>query len=163
MQQPNPVDILILGLGWTSTFLLPQLEKHNPPLSHAGTTRDGRDGSTKFEFDPKAIKTAKEQLSQTPLANTVYITFPVRGAEALDVLLNAYSETHAGSESVRYIILGATTIWKGDGWHDETSPYDEDDARGQAEDQLLKIRGDQAVVLDLAGLYGGQRHPRTWL
>ena len=163
MQQPDPVDVLILGLGWTSTFLLPRLEQHNPPLSHAGTTRDGRDGSVPFNFDPADVEGAKKQLLKTPLARTVLITFPVRGPEAIETLLEAYASTHPGSNDVRYVLLGATTIWKGDRWHDESSPHDKNDARGQAEDWLLHHLGSRGVVLNLAGLYGGQRHPKSWL
>ena len=163
MHQPNPVDVLILGLGWTSTFLLPQLDEHKPALSHAGTTRDGRDGSILFTFDPADGEGAKKQLLKTPLAKTVLITFAVQGAEAIEILRNAYDVTHPQSDDVRYVLLGATTIWKGDGWHDEHSPYDKSNARGQAEDWLLYRVGSKAVILDLAGLYGALRHPKTWL
>lgn len=44
------VQVLILGAGWTSTFLIPLLEKKN--ITYAKTTRDGRNGSIKWEFDP---------------------------------------------------------------------------------------------------------------
>ena len=36
---PKEVDVLILGAGWTSTFLIPLLEEEK--LSYAATTRDG--------------------------------------------------------------------------------------------------------------------------
>ena len=163
MGHSERVDVLIFGLGWTSTFLLPQLEAHNPPLSHAGTTRDGRDGSIAFNFDPNDPDAAREQLTKTPPAKTAAITFPVRGAKAAEILLEAYKQSHPSNDDVNFILLGATSIWKGDGWHDEGSPFDESDARAQAEDYLLSSLRSRAAILDLAGLYGGQRHPKSWL
>ncbi|KAJ8483293.1 hypothetical protein ONZ45_g14642 [Pleurotus djamor] len=46
---PNQVDILILGGGWTSTFLIPLCEARG--VRYAVTSRTGRSGTIKFEFD----------------------------------------------------------------------------------------------------------------
>ena len=38
---PKDVDLLILGAGWTSLFLIPLLKEEHPDLNWAATTRDG--------------------------------------------------------------------------------------------------------------------------
>ena len=43
---------------------------------------------------------------------------------------------------------------------DHTSPYDTNNERAIAEDELLSLGG---CVLNLAGLYGGKRHPKHWI
>ena len=48
---PGKVDILILGAGWTSTFLIPLLKKDG--ITYAATTTTGRDGTYKFKFEYK--------------------------------------------------------------------------------------------------------------
>ena len=113
----------------------------------------------------------------------VVVTFPLRSADAVDRLLEGYDKTHrfkherseAGEEAsitdvpegegkkTRWLLLGSTGMWKGSGWNDETSSYDESNERAIAEDRLLAQRGEVAVVLDLAGLWGGQRHPSNWI
>lgn len=72
----------------------------------------------------------------------------------------------------RWIQLGSTGIFKGEGWNDSSSPYDGNDPytpgggnqRAVAEDELLTLCGSDAVVMDLAGLYDGEtRRPREWV
>ncbi|KAF4597717.1 hypothetical protein EYR40_008182 [Pleurotus pulmonarius] len=43
------VDILVVGAGWTSTFLIPICEARG--LTHAATSRSGRAGTIRFEFN----------------------------------------------------------------------------------------------------------------
>lgn len=43
------VDILVVGAGWTSTFLIPICEARG--LTHAATSRSGRIGTIRFEFN----------------------------------------------------------------------------------------------------------------
>lgn len=42
---PHQVDVLVLGAGWSYFFLEKQLKEAK--LSHAATSRDGRNGSIK--------------------------------------------------------------------------------------------------------------------
>ena len=188
-----PVRILILGLGWTSTFLCPLLETHK--ITYTGTTRDGRDRSIPFTFDPQ--DPSLEPFKRLPRADLVIVTFPVRGQEAIEKLVDRYKRTHrfkheelelqqqqqqqdqrqedgegegqveeeeaGGGSRTHWLLLGSTGMWKASGWNDEQSPYDKDNERAVAEDRLLNQQGDKAVVLDLAGLWGGQRHPRNWI
>ena len=163
---PDPVTILILGQGWTSDFLLPLLRKNS--IAYAGTTRNGHDNTIPFNFNPSDHEPKDEDFEVLPPADFVLITFPVKGEENLGRLVSMYWETHPEREGeygkhTKWILLGSTLIWKSPGFNDENSGYDEDNERGRAEDGLLYAVDKRAAVLDLAGLYGGQRHPRNWL
>ena len=59
--------------------------------------------------------------------------------------------------------LGSTGIFTDEGWNDEDSGYDKRNARAIAEDELLEMLGRKGCVLNLAGLYGGERDPRNWV
>ena len=153
----SAVDLLILGAGWTSTFLLPLLEEE--AIAHAATTREGRNGTIPFTFDPESEDHAP--YAALPRAATVLITFPLRGEGQSRLLTRLYSAAHDGHRP-RYIQLGVTSIWKVvPGWQTEHSPYDTTDPRAIAEDELLSVAG--ATVLDLSGLWGGARQPRHWI
>ena len=88
--------------------------------------------------------------------------------------------TEGGGKGVRYIQLASSSVFAAPGWNDESSPYTPDDPytpsppdspqkgnqRAVAEDELLSLHGDGAVVLALAGLYEGKkggRDPRGWV
>lgn len=164
------LDILILGGGWTATFLIPLLREQN--LSFAATTTDGRQvaGSRtlKWRFDPGASRPDQyDAFSSLPRARHVLITFPLKDRGQSELVVRTYSATHGGEEgavSSRFIQLGSTGIWQSDPsqepWLDRRSPYAKDDARAIAEDELLGLGG---CVLDLAGLWGGVRDPRNWI
>lgn len=166
--QPQEVELLVLGAGWTSTFLLPILEKQG--ISYAATTTDGRDGTIPFRFDPDSDDTG--QFKRLPAAATVLITFPLKNKGPARRLTKLYADTHQGggggggnaadAKKPHFIQLGVTSIWKGtDGWQDESSPHDKSDVRGIAEDELMEVA--DGAVLDLSGLYGGSRQPRNWV
>lgn len=158
-------DILILGAGWTATFLIPLLRRHK--MTFSATTSDGRtvagEPTIKFRFD--SSKPALDQghlFAPLPQARYVLITFPLKGSEESKVITQAYSTTHG--LQARFIQLGSTGIWKEDPsqkpWLDRQSPYDSKDARAVAEDVLRALGG---CVLNLAGLWGGERDPRHWV
>ncbi|KAK7966851.1 uncharacterized protein PG986_001128 [Apiospora aurea] len=158
--QPQEVELLILGAGWTSTFLLPILEKQG--IQYAATTTDGRDGTIPFRFDPDSDD--EGQFKRLPSATTVLITFPLKNKGPAARLTQLYASTHQTTQKKKphFIQLGVTSIWKGtDGWQDESSPYDQSDVRGIAEDELMAVA--DGAVLDLSGLYGGSRQPRHWV
>lgn len=165
--QPAKVDLLILGAGWTSNFLIPLLESSG--ISYAATTTTGRDGTYKFKFEHDA-KTERsyednpQQYAALPAAKTVLITFPLRGQDESVHLVTSYIQNHR-EENIpyRWIQLGSTGIWsipEQDLWVTRHSKYNKTDARAVAEDELMKLGG---CVLDLAGLWGGQRQVRHWL
>jgi len=99
------VELLILGAGWTSTFLIPLLETNK--ISFAATSRDGREGTIPFNFDP--LSDNVEQYKSLPDATTVLITFPV--VKNVQSLVDGYNETRNGAgsnRSVNWIQLGST-------------------------------------------------------
>ncbi|KAJ5047067.1 uncharacterized protein L3040_002911 [Drepanopeziza brunnea f. sp. 'multigermtubi'] len=167
---PSQVEILILGAGWTSTFLIPLLAAQK--ISHAATTTTGRDGTYRFKFTfPPSSSPDRDdddeggngaQYRALPTAKTVLITFPLRGAAQTAALVDAYVHSHS-HVSVNFVQLGSTGIWTVPGqerWVTRRSRYDAADARGQAEDELLRRGGS---VLDLAGLWGGERNAIHWI
>ncbi|KAL8726058.1 MAG: hypothetical protein Q9181_006188, partial [Wetmoreana brouardii] len=160
------IDILILGAGWTSTFLLPLLKTHN--LTFAATTRTGHaipghlPSTIPFTFLPDSDDL--ETYRHLPSSRYILITFPLRGQGQSTRLVESYNRVHTENQDVRrWIQLGSTGIWKGGGWHDRHSPIDLENPRALAEEELLALLGKQACVMNLAGLWGGERQPRKWV
>lgn len=169
------LDILILGAGWTSTFLIPLMRARH--MNFAATTRDGRVvagmPTMKWNFDPDEDEDTegdKNQFSGLPLARTVLITFPLTGKSQSKLLVKGYTKgAKAAPKSEeegpdhQFIQLGSTGIWqieqKSD-WVSRKSPYNKENSRAIAEDELLKLGG---CVLNLAGLWGGERDPKNWV
>lgn len=154
-------DLLILGAGWTSTFLLPLL--HSRKLSFAATTRDGRKvagfNTLNWAFNPDTKDTA--QFSALPAAKHILVTFPLTGKGQSATLIQGYRKAH--NKEAKFIQLGSTGIWQISQptcWTDRKSKYDSSNARAIAEDELLSFGG---CVLNLAGLWGGERDPRNWV
>ncbi|BGP34944.1 hypothetical protein JCM10296v2_006768 [Rhodotorula toruloides] len=173
----DQVDLLVLGAGWTAFFLVPHLRTYHPNLSFAATTRDGRDDTLKWSFDPD--REGKDQFEGLPKARVVLVTFPIRGEGGSGRLVQGYEE-HAGSRA-RWIQLGSSGIWDGGPtlaslrasspssaekpppfqWTTRHSPYDRTNPRAIAEDELLSQHSD-TIVLNLVGLWGGTRNPLNW-
>lgn len=160
---PARVDLLILGAGWTSNFLIPLLVKSG--ITFVATSTTGRPGTIPFRFDPTS--SSPEPFRILPTATTVLITFPVKGQGQSKLLTGLYHDTHHqqqhGQEPTQWIQLGSTGIFTAPSWTDESSPYDTANPRAVAEDELL-ASVPHATVLNLAGLYDGEtRDPRGWL
>ena len=164
-------ELLILGAGWTSTFLIPLARARK--IGFAATTRDGRDvaGSStlKWSFDPEEKSDVPSQASQfakLPLASTILVTFPLTGKGQSKLLKQGYDAVHAsklGEGGVHVIQLGSTGIWQIEQdsiWSTRHSPYNTASPRAVAEDELLSLGG---CVLNLAGLWGGERQPKNWV
>ncbi|PMD29675.1 hypothetical protein L207DRAFT_444955 [Hyaloscypha variabilis F] len=164
--QPAKVDLLILGAGWTSTFLIPLLTKEK--ITYAATTTTGRDGTYKFKFsEPSSPSEEEEDLHQyaaLPAAKTILITFPIKSASGTRLLVDSFTKTHEkDNKPYQWIQLGSTGIWSIDGqetWVTRHSEYDRKDVRAVAEDALLEIDG---CVLNLSGLWGGERKVKHWV
>ncbi|GAA5942096.1 uncharacterized protein JCM15063_002003 [Sporobolomyces koalae] len=189
------VDLLILGAGWTSLFLIPLLESHHPTITFATTTRDGRNGSIQWTFDPEKLLDPNEY-KVLPEAKTVLITFPIKEQNASRNLVETFERVKCRGNQVRWIQLGSTGIWDGSPtlvaqsktsqppaytsttttenpekenvhdnkfkWIDRHSPYDVTNPRAIAEDELLSVHSN-TFVLNLAGLWGGERDPSNWI
>lgn len=152
----NEVDLLILGAGWTSTFLIPQLS--DTDITYAATTTSGRDATIPFKFDPESGDA--EPYKRLPAAKTVLITFPLVGHGQSKSIVGLYRSVHGARNN--WIQLGSTGIYNKvpDDWSDEDAHYNKEDKRAIAEDELRSLHG---CVLCLAGLYGGERVPARWL
>ncbi|EIN10092.1 hypothetical protein PUNSTDRAFT_133857 [Punctularia strigosozonata HHB-11173 SS5] len=173
------VDLLILGAGWTSTFLIPLCVERS--ISYVATTRSGNapptpaaQPSIQFEFDP----TSDDPTPFTPLPNarTVLITFPIKVQGASERLVRLYKLTHTGTKAA-FIQLGSTGIWDGgptsrsesegelpDVWIDRHSRFDTSNDRARAEMELLALSTETpTTVLNLCGLWGGKRSMRNWV
>jgi hypothetical protein len=155
-EMAKEVDLLILGAGWTSTFLTTQLNAEG--ITYAATTTTGRDGTIPFKFEPNSG--SSEPYKGLPSARTVVVTFPLRGHGQSKSIVGLYRSVHGAKN--QWIQLGATTIFNQlpNDWSNDNSPYNKSDVRAVAEDELLELGGS---VLNLSGLYGGTRVPREWL
>lgn len=104
------VDILILGAGWTSDFLIPLLQESN--ITFAATTRDGRERSgiptKKFVFDPTSDDVTP--FKQLPDAQTILIVFPIYISGASAKLIDMWKKVHSETKTT-FIQLGSTGIW----------------------------------------------------
>lgn len=154
------MDVLILGAGWTSTFLVPLLKARH--LKYAATSTTGRDGTIEFKFDP--TQEDPSYFSALPSARNVLITFPLVGKGQSQRLVESYKSTHSRvASSVRFLQLGSTGIFQIEQkttWVDRHSPYNKDNQRAIAEDELKSMGG---CALNLAGLHGGERNPKSWV
>lgn len=166
-----PVTLLILGAGWTYQFLQPLLASER--ITHAATTTTGRDGTIPFKFDGESDDLGP--FKNLPDAEYVLVTFPLKGRGPSAKLVRMYHETrgaalaaggghdhssHKEALSTKWIQLGSTGLWTAADWNDSSAPIDETNARGVAEEELISLGG---CVLNLAGLYGGERNPRNWV
>ncbi|KDR68548.1 hypothetical protein GALMADRAFT_78443 [Galerina marginata CBS 339.88] len=174
------IDILILGAGWTSTFLTELCDERG--ITYAATSRSGRESTIKFSFDPDSDDV--EPYTVLPKAHTVLITFPIVAKGASERLVRLYTQSHAqdgskGGLKTGFIQLGTSSIWDGarlaaktdsgpprpveHKWYDRHSPY-VPTPRAEAEDELLALSTTfPATVLNLSGLWGGTRQPKNWV
>ena len=154
------LDLLILGAGWTSQWLIPLCKKEK--VTFAATTTTGRDGTIKWKFDPSDL--SDDYFKILPAARTVLITFPLKGQGQSGLLISSYTSTHQGTRPANFIQLGSTGIWQGvEGqtlWVDRHSKYQTTNERAIAEDELKQFGG---CVLNLSGLWGGERDPRNFI
>jgi hypothetical protein len=116
--QINTVDILILGAGWTSTFLIPLCKERS--LTYAATTRDGRDGTIPFEFNPdpptddsNEEREKEKYRTSLPDAKMVVITFPIKLKGASERFVRRYVKTRrvVTAKEIGFVQLGSTGIW----------------------------------------------------
>ena len=184
------VDILILGAGWLSQYLLPLLGSES--ISYAATSTTGRAGTLKFKFDQD--DSSLEQYRALPSATILLITFPLavssRAARKAAVatggtntgvatlsetvaeplsesaahhLLSSYRSTHP-SHPTHPILYGSTGEWTAPIFHDRhsvpTAPFS---PRWLSEQSFLELGG---MVLHLAGLFSNtpsrDRLRRIW-
>lgn len=169
MARPQPVSILLLGSGWSSKFLIPELRSNN--ISFARTRRSisqesGNDVDIKelFSFSLDDSITVQE-CQHLPAAEMVVTIFPLK-TNLVQKMVSCYEE--ATSCSPAWLALGSTGAWQKPGMSNSDSPVNTDNERAQAEEILLgmhtkqKEAGRKVAVLNLAGLYGDERNPANF-
>ncbi|KAI9321026.1 hypothetical protein BX666DRAFT_1852354 [Dichotomocladium elegans] len=149
------IPMLILGLGWTGSFLVELLTSLH--ITYAATTRDGRNDTIQWALPLNSSDAI--DVSLLPYARTVLVTFPVLTSEAMNGLMDAYEKRHG---SAQWILLSSTRIFNGNpsDRHGPMDPLKDTSGRMHAEKVVLKRGG---TVLHLAGLWGAQRQPRNWV
>lgn len=165
---PAHVDLLLLGSGWTSTFVLPLAA--DAGLSTAFTTRAGGGGSIQWQFDPKSDDV--ESFRVLPDATTVLIVFPVYEEGGIERLVRGYLESRgqppryyddvadekASSSSVRdefetsFVLLGSTGIY-------DVSVRGVRGIASQADVRSLVQNGPTFAPLDVDAFKKHPRHP----
>jgi hypothetical protein len=94
------VDILILGAGWLSHFLIPILRTYN--LTYAATSRTG--------LTPDTVAWGLgDSIDVLPKASTVVIMFPIDEWENLKRLVDEYEKARG---ECMWILLGSTRGWQ---------------------------------------------------
>lgn len=108
---PKDVDLLILGAGWTSTFLVPLCLSRG--VSCAATSRPARPkpDTVPFEFDENDQQPNPAAFKLLPTARTVLVTFPIRVKGASERLVRLYEQTHPSAAKTGFVQLGSTGIW----------------------------------------------------
>lgn len=116
MSSSSPVDILILGAGWTATFLIPLCVEKN--IKWAATTRGGStDPYTtipfNFDQDDESEEKLDKQCKQLPDAKTVLVTFPLTTKGAVGRLVQGYRKSRKDGRGGQelWVQLGTTSIW----------------------------------------------------
>ncbi len=116
MTASSPIDILILGAGWTSTFLIPLLTTHG--LTYAATSRSShpKPDTIPFEYDQQDSSPDESQFANLPDVRTVLVTFPITVKGATERLVRLYEKTRVSrkageGEKTRWIQLGTTSVW----------------------------------------------------
>lgn len=152
-----PHDVLVLGVGWTGNYLIKACASAG--LNCIGTTRDGRDGTVKFAF-------GRDRPGELPDARLIVVTFPLLGAKQVDELYGEYIEGVKASfdrKETKWILLGSSRAFEGLGATRDDKFLNRSvlPDRTEAEDESIKKYG--GTVLNLAGLWGGERQPRRFL
>lgn len=105
------VDLLILGAGWTSTFLIPLCTEQR--VTYAATSRPShpQPDTIPFEFDDKDESPDPTLFAALPSAKTVLITFPITAKGGSERLVKLYKDTHHDALP-GFIQLGSSGIWE---------------------------------------------------
>lgn len=171
------VDLLLLGSGWTSAWLLPQLFSED--IAFAYTNRSGIKPDWLAIPGSKPIKWVcpssgdsrihwRRSFKDFPIARLVVVILPLADEVVARELVASYS-AHVNEKGAstadrpKWCILGSTGAY-GKGQFNENPTPSVLSSRSTAESVLLTTYPTDITVLSLAGLYGGDtRHPLNWL
>lgn len=156
--RPASVSILLLGSGWTSSFLIPPLEERQ--ISFAQTRRSQTEDQRTIAFTVNEDTLDASACQHLPQARLVIVIFPLKKGLAKR-LIHAYEQ--GTSCRPAWLALGSTSAWS-NGVATSDTPITDSNERAMAEAELLDLATEQrrVAVLNLAGLYGGQRNPSNF-
>ncbi|KAK0485015.1 hypothetical protein IW261DRAFT_872621 [Armillaria novae-zelandiae] len=176
MSSSSTVDILILGAGWTATFLIPLCVETN--VNWAATTRSGSTDPYatipfNFDQDDESEEKLDEQCKKLPDAKTVLVTFPLTTKGAVGRLVQGYRKARKDGRGGQelWVQLGTTSIWDNPpnapkptstSWYDRHSTFTKT-PRVVLEEELLALPETKSSVLCLSGLWGGTRDPKNYV
>ncbi len=144
-------DFLILGYGYTASFLKDYLKNKEPNSLILTTSRQGGD-HIQFNLHDESTWT------NLPAAKVTFWTFP---AEPINLVKKLYELKKEILGQV--IVIGSTGAFKVDAIHqgvDETSELDQSQARVQGEEFLNQMG---SILVFSSGIYGSQRNPLDWV
>ncbi|KAJ1826319.1 hypothetical protein LPJ56_002238 [Coemansia sp. RSA 2599] len=157
------LEVLILGRGFVGRYLEELLDAQG--ISFKSTTTDGRDGTIKWRLpETTSFSPDKGNFSALPLAKSVVITFPLQGEAPAIYLLHGYLDHHASTDSSappQWVYLGSTRPFK----EVPSTRYTKPDVSAggpRVEAEELIIKSFNGHVLNLVGLWGGERVPEKW-
>jgi nucleoside-diphosphate-sugar epimerase len=144
-------QLLIFGLGYSGSAVADKAREKGFEVT--GTTRQGLDGSIRFDSAEAAVQSATHLLTT------------IAPDEATDPVLARYGTVIKAAPSLRWIgYLSSTAVYgdRGGGWVDEDTPAAPSQPRGQwrvaAEDGWACLADRCAVdIIRLAGIYGPGR------
>jgi len=155
--------VVILGTGYTGRRLIARLSQASAPFFATSRDPDRHlamlPETTRLHFDLQRPET----WINIPIDADIVWCFP---AMPLD-LVGPCAEALKARER-RLVVLGSTSAYDtGEShhypppWLDETAPIDLSRPRVQGEEYLRKKQG--AIVLRVAGIYGPDRNPLSWI
>ncbi|KAJ2060082.1 hypothetical protein GGI17_004019 [Coemansia sp. S146] len=150
-------SILVLGQGFVGKYLVDLLEARG--IDYASTTTSGRDGTIKWCI------TDDVHNSTLPAAESIVVTFPLQGEVEAKRLITGYLHNHRKVHGDTYnpfwVYLGSTRPFKETPSTCHTRPdLVAGGPRVEAEEYIINTCG--GCVLNLAGLWGGDRVPEKW-
>ncbi|KAJ1646749.1 hypothetical protein J3B02_001617 [Coemansia erecta] len=157
------IDVLILGRGFVGKYLEQLLGADD--MSFNSTTTDGCDGTIKWRLPETAsFSPDKGKFSALPAAKAIVITFPLQGEAPAMYLIHGYLDYHASMGTTltpQWIYLGSTRPFKEIPSTRFTKPdISAGGPRVEAEELIIKTFNGH--VLNLVGLWGGERVPEKW-
>ncbi|KAJ2794589.1 hypothetical protein H4S07_006715 [Coemansia furcata] len=150
-------SVLVLGQGFVGKYLVDILESSG--IDYASTTTSGRDGTIKWRVSDATHS------STLPAAESIVVTFPLQGEVEARRLITEYlhhhRKVHGDAYNPFWVYLGSTRPFK----ETPSTCHSKPDLvagglRVEAEEYV--VGSCNGCVLNLAGLWGGDRVPEKW-
>ena len=86
-------DVLLLGSGWISKFIIPLVETKDYTISCTTRTKVPDDPFDRIEFDfDKEDENLEDKFKKLPVAKTIVIIFPIKGKHNVEILIDMYEK-----------------------------------------------------------------------